>query len=212
MVELTHGIPASICLAQALLETDAGRSKLNIIAHNHFGIKAGRYWRGHTIPKIDDKIDSTGTLVPSNFRVYKSDAASFHDYGKLLSRTQRYKSLKRINKADYKAWAYGIYQKGYASNPDYAKLVINLIERYQLDAIKPMEAQTYTAYTSTRQESTFVRTEASLLPYVFQATIPKSYFDSRYMFLLVGFCVLSLVVYEARVLYQELFWERQLSF
>jgi len=210
MVELRHGIPASICLAQALLETDAGRSRLNVIANNHFGIKAGRYWDGPTMLKIDDKIDSTGTPVPSNFRVYSSAAASFQDYGRLLSNSKRYKSLKAINVADYKAWAYGIYKKGYASNPCYAQLLISLIERYGLDEIKLMEAQTYTDYEAMIQESTLV--QLSLLPYSVHASIPQKYLTSESMFLVLLLTLLYLMAYEARALYVEIYLERKLSF
>jgi len=119
------GIPASITLAQGLLESGNGNSSLAREANNHFGIKCNSDWKGPTTLRDDDKIDDC-------FRVYKSPEESFKDHTEFLKR-KRYASLFELNKDDYKGWAYGLKQAGYATNPRYAELLISLVERYGLD-------------------------------------------------------------------------------
>jgi LysM repeat protein len=118
------GIPASIKLAQALLESGQGTSRLAREANNHFGIKCGGDWTGPRIFHDDDERDDC-------FRVYQSAEHSFSDHSKFLLR-KRYEGLFSLNKMDYKAWAHGLKAAGYATNPRYAELLINLIERYEL--------------------------------------------------------------------------------
>ena len=119
-----NGIPASITLAQGLLESGNGNSDLAIKANNHFGIKCNGEWNGKKIYKDDDEKDEC-------FRVYGSAEQSFVDHSEFLKR-KRYASLFDLKKDDYKGWAKGLKEAGYATNPKYPDLLINLIERYQL--------------------------------------------------------------------------------
>lgn len=119
-----HGIPASITLAQGLLESAAGNSTLAQKANNHFGIKVTSDWNGRYILRDDDKPNE-------KFRVYSSVAESYEDHSLFLKRP-RYQSLFRLSTTDYKGWANGLKACGYATNPAYATSLINLIELYQL--------------------------------------------------------------------------------
>jgi LysM repeat protein len=119
-----NGIPASITLAQGLLESGNGNSDLAIKANNHFGIKCNGEWNGKKIYKDDDEKNEC-------FRVYGSAEQSFVDHSEFLKR-KRYASLFDLKKDDYKGWAKGLKEAGYATNPKYPDLLINLIERYQL--------------------------------------------------------------------------------
>jgi len=119
-----YGIPASIKLAQALLESGNGNSYLAREANNHFGIKCAGGWTGKTVTRPDDAINDC-------FRVYNNPEQSFRDHSEFLLR-KRYEGLFKLNKNDYKGWARGLKSAGYATNPRYAELVIDLIERYEL--------------------------------------------------------------------------------
>jgi len=119
-----YGIPASIKLAQALLESANGNSTLARNANNHFGIKCTSNWQGRTVLKSDDRPDDC-------FRVYSNPEESFRDHSEFLLR-KRYAALFELNKDDYIGWARGLKQAGYATNPRYAELLISLIERYNL--------------------------------------------------------------------------------
>ena len=118
------GIPASITLAQGILESGSGNSKLAKEANNHFGIKCATEWKGETILQDDDNKDDC-------FRVYKSPEESFRDHTEFLKR-KRYASLFELDKNDYRGWANGLKTAGYATNPRYAELLISLVERYDL--------------------------------------------------------------------------------
>lgn len=118
------GIPASITLAQGILESGAGTSDLARIANNHFGIKCHSDWTGKKYYKDDDKKDDC-------FRSYANAAQSYDDHSKFLQQN-RYKSLFTLDKTDYKAWAKGLKACGYATNPQYAERLIKLIEDYEL--------------------------------------------------------------------------------
>ncbi|WP_423148643.1 glucosaminidase domain-containing protein [Rubrolithibacter danxiaensis] len=120
-----YGIPASITLAQGLLESANGNSTLAREANNHFGIKCNSDWRGPTILRDDDQLDEC-------FRVYNNPEESFRDHSEFLKR-KRYAFLFEMDKDDYRGWAYGLKQAGYATNPKYPELLIGLIERYGLD-------------------------------------------------------------------------------
>ena len=120
-----YGIPASITLAQGLLESGAGRSFLAVKANNHFGIKTGDSWTGPYVLKDDDARDE-------RFRVYRSVEESYEDHSLFLARRGRYASLFTLRRTDYKGWAKGLKAAGYATNPQYASLLISLIERYDL--------------------------------------------------------------------------------
>jgi len=119
-----YGIPASIKLAQALLESGNGNSSLARNANNHFGIKCTTAWQGRTVLKSDDNPDDC-------FRVYNNPEESFRDHSEFLLR-KRYAALFELNKDDYIGWARGLKTAGYATNPRYAELLISLIERYNL--------------------------------------------------------------------------------
>lgn len=119
-----YRIPASITLAQGLLESNAGRSRLATIANNHFGIKVGSSWTGPYIVQSDD--------APNDrFRKYKSARDSYIDHSKFLQ-GNRYKGLSRLSITDYKGWARGLKAAGYATNPAYADALIRTIEMYNL--------------------------------------------------------------------------------
>lgn len=121
----TYGIPASIKLAQALLESGNGNSYLAREANNHFGIKCGGAWNGKSVTRPDDNANDC-------FRVYENPEQSFRDHSEFLLRP-RYAALFRLDKNDYKGWARGLKQAGYATNPRYPELLIEMIERYGLD-------------------------------------------------------------------------------
>ncbi|WP_020569357.1 glucosaminidase domain-containing protein [Neolewinella persica] len=130
------GVPASIKLAQGLLESDSGKSRLARSANNHFGIKCGSQWNGDTYFKEDDDYNEQGRLVKSCFRQYRNAEASFVAHSEFLrdpAKSFRYGFLFRLDPVDYKAWAEGLRRSGYATNPDYPKLLISLIERYNLN-------------------------------------------------------------------------------
>lgn len=119
-----YGIPASIKLAQALLESGNGNSYLAREANNHFGIKCGGVWSGPSVTRPDDAVNDC-------FRVYRDPEESFKDHSQFLLR-KRYERLFSLAKDDYKGWAHGLKAAGYATNPRYADLLIDLIERYNL--------------------------------------------------------------------------------
>ena len=122
----TYDIPASITLAQGILESGMGNSRLATQANNHFGIKCHKEWRGKRIYHDDDKKGEC-------FRVYKDPRNSYRDHSLFLTTRSRYDFLFELNKSDYKAWAKGLKKAGYATDPKYPVKLINLIERYRLD-------------------------------------------------------------------------------
>lgn len=132
----SSGIPASIKLAQGMLESASGLSELAMNANNHFGIKcAGSQWSGSTYHKKDDDFDKDGKLTESCFRRYSSVAESFADHSAFIRdprKYNRYGFLFNLSRTDYKAWARGLQSAGYATSSDYADRLISLIERYQL--------------------------------------------------------------------------------
>ena len=119
-----YGVPASITLAQAILESGAGNGELAQRSNNHFGIKRGSDWRGPVTKHTDDKVDEY-------FRVYNSVKDSYEDHSKFLHK-ERYQRLYRLSTLDYKGWARGLKACGYATNPNYADKLIRLIELYNL--------------------------------------------------------------------------------
>lgn len=130
------GIPASIKLAQAILESNAGKSDLARRANNHFGIKCGSGWDGKTYYKKDDDYNEKGELVESCFRSYRNPEASFVAHSEFLrdpAKQFRYGFLFRLDPADYKGWAEGLRRAGYATSANYPRKLIDIIERYQLN-------------------------------------------------------------------------------
>ncbi len=129
------GIPASIKLAQALLESNAGKSELARRAHNHFGIKCHNGWSGRKYYKKDDDYDEFGNLKKSCFRKYKNAEDSYIAHSEFLrdpNKANRYGFLFRLNSDDYKRWARGLKRAGYATAANYDKKLIQLIETYEL--------------------------------------------------------------------------------
>jgi LysM repeat protein len=120
-----YKIPASITLAQGILESGAGSSDLATIANNHFGIKCGDNWKGDTYTKDDDQKDEC-------FRKYNSVDDCFDDHSNFLTSKARYSDLFKLNVTDYKEWAQGLQNAGYATSKEYATRLIKLIEDYEL--------------------------------------------------------------------------------
>lgn len=120
-----YGVPASITLAQGLLESAAGTSRLATQGNNHFGIKCGGTWKGRYMLMTDDAPNE-------KFRVYNSAKESYEDHSTFLRNGRRYASLFTLSRTDYKGWAHGLKRAGYATNPRYAYLLIDLIETYNL--------------------------------------------------------------------------------
>lgn len=121
---IEHGIPASITLAQGILESAAGTSELATQANNHFGIKC-HDWQGETYTYDDD---AKGEC----FRKYADARESYEDHARFLKNRPRYAGLFTLDKMDYKAWAHGLKGAGYATLPTYAEKLIGYIEKYQL--------------------------------------------------------------------------------
>lgn len=139
------GVPASITLAQGMLESGNGNSALARYANNHFGIKCHAGWEGPTFIQDDDEKNEC-------FRKYKSVFDSYKDHSEFLKTRDRYAFLFELALTDYKGWAHGLKQAGYATNPKYPHLLITIIERHELykydlaeripeEAQKPTEVQ-----------------------------------------------------------------------
>ena len=120
-----HNVPASITLAQGLLESGAGLSTLSRKSNNHFGIKCGGGWRGRSVRANDDAPNEC-------FRAYRKVEDSYEDHSLFLVGNQRYASLFKLKKTDYKSWARGLKKAGYATDPSYANKLITIIETYDL--------------------------------------------------------------------------------
>ena len=119
-----YRIPASITLAQGLFESRAGQSEFALRSNNHFGIKC-HGWTGKTVYHDDDASNEC-------FRAYDNVFDSFEDHSKFLARSSRYKRLFALSETDYRGWAYGLKECGYATNPQYAVKLIQIIELYKL--------------------------------------------------------------------------------
>src|SRR5690606_30866036 len=127
------GIPASVTLAQAILESNGGISKLARESNNHFGIKCKDYWTGDRVLHPDDDRDAQGRIIPSCFRKYPSVAASYADRTEFLRKTPGYQILFDFDKTDYEAWSHGLQWCGYATDAAYGEKLIRTIELYGLD-------------------------------------------------------------------------------
>ncbi|MCB0532100.1 MAG: LysM peptidoglycan-binding domain-containing protein [Lewinellaceae bacterium] len=130
------GVPASIKLAQGILESRAGTSELALQASNHFGIKCGKDWAGQTYQKHDDAFDKKGQPVNSCFRKYNNVVECFADHSEFMRNPEkkyRYGFLFALNPLDYKAWAQGLQDAGYSTAGHYAERLIYFIELHQLN-------------------------------------------------------------------------------
>lgn len=144
--EVKYGIPAPITLAQGILESGAGKSVLARKANNHFGIKKGYTWNGPLFYAWDDETRK------SAFRIYSSDKESYNDHSRFLKNNSRYNTLFTKSVYDYRSWAWGLQNSGYATAKDYAKALIGYIEAYKLYTInggvklRPGKTVTITRY------------------------------------------------------------------
>lgn len=123
-----YGVPASITLAQGVLESQVGKSRLAVEGKNHFGIKCHDDWHGEKIFHDDNKAQEC-------FRKYNNAAESFKDHSKFLAGRKRYAFLFRLPKTDYEAWARGLKKAGYATDPSYPDKLIYIINKYNLSKL-----------------------------------------------------------------------------
>jgi flagellum-specific peptidoglycan hydrolase FlgJ len=123
-----YKIPASITMAQGILESGYGETTLAKKANNHFGIKCHKDWKGKKIYHDDDEENEC-------FRSYRNPVKSYKDHSLFLVNRDRYRFLFDINKKDYKAWAEGLKKAGYATDPEYSKKLISLIEKFSLSQL-----------------------------------------------------------------------------
>lgn len=121
-----YGIPSSIILAQGILESGAGTGSLSMTANNHFGIKCHKEWTGPSVRHDDDAEQEC-------FRKYEQPKESYQDHSLFLTSRPWYASLFELQKDDYQAWAKGLKEAGYATDPEYPVKLIAIIERYQLN-------------------------------------------------------------------------------
>ena len=136
------GIPASITLAQAMLESDNGNSTLARKANNHFGIKCHSSWKGAKVYHDDDKRNEC-------FRKYKSIYSSYIDHSDFITNNNRYQFLFELSLSDYKAWAKGLQKAGYATSRTYAELLIKIIDNNQLYVYDQGGSLSFTSEAST---------------------------------------------------------------
>jgi LysM repeat protein len=148
------GVPAAITLAQGILESENGNSDLTKQSNNHFGIKCKSNWTG---PKVYHDDDTNGEC----FRVYATAEDSYRDHSDFLKQGSRYAFLFQLDPTDYKGWAYGLKQAGYATNPQYPDILIQNIEKYGLQqytllALNGSTKSTDLVYSDNRRENTIV--------------------------------------------------------
>ncbi|MFI3281038.1 MAG: glucosaminidase domain-containing protein [Rikenellaceae bacterium] len=120
-----YGIPASITMAQGVLESDSGNSNLSLSSNNHFGIKCKSNWTGRTVTHTDDAPNEC-------FRAYDTVEESYEDHAIFLDSSPRYDSLFAYSSSDYKSWARGLKAAGYATAPHYATMLVKIIEDEKL--------------------------------------------------------------------------------
>ena len=130
------GIPASVTLAQGILETECGNSDLVKKSNNHFGIKCKSTWTGESVTHTDDAPNEC-------FRKYNNPADSYKDHSDYLKTSPRYAALFQLAPSDYKGWAYGLKRAGYATNPQYPQIVISNIEKYNLQQYDNLTEQDF---------------------------------------------------------------------
>ncbi|MFM7764642.1 MAG: LysM peptidoglycan-binding domain-containing protein, partial [Sphingomonadales bacterium] len=126
-----YGIPASVTLAQGILESASGNSKLAKDCNNHFGIKCRKNWTGSFCLADDDAPDEC-------FRGYTNAMESYRDHSLFLKGASRYDFLFNMPATDYRAWAHGLRQAGYATNPAYGDIIVGVVERYRLSMYDSM--------------------------------------------------------------------------
>jgi hypothetical protein len=171
------GIPASIKMAQALLESGSGKSELAKNANNHFGIKCKKDWTGGMYYYRDDDKDKEGNLIESCFRLYPDVLDSYRDHSDFLVNRPRYKELFSLDKTDYISWAQGLKRCGYATDPNYADLLIKTVKKYNLDNLDYI-GNSNASVTETKKDSVVeIRVDKPVSPIVTKnagISIPKS--------------------------------------
>lgn len=158
-----HGVPASITMAQGVLESGHGKSKLAVRANNHFGIKCNG-WKGETFYQDDDRPNEC-------FRKYESASASYEDHSMFLTTRSRYAGLFELDITDYKGWAKGLKAAGYATNPSYHKLLIKIIEQYDLEELDKEGNVNWVATNSENMKA------SSVLPNKFDRSNHQVYYN-----------------------------------
>ncbi|MDL1913633.1 MAG: LysM peptidoglycan-binding domain-containing protein [Bergeyella sp.] len=149
-----HKIPASISLAQGIIESGGGQSRLAREGNNHFGIKCKENWKGKTMRHHDDARNEC-------FRVYENPKESYADHSLFLTSRKHYAPLFRLKSTDYRGWALGLKKAGYATNPRYPSMLIQKIERlklYEFDTISSGEvyAVLLSRYPDLRRDNRFM--------------------------------------------------------
>lgn len=153
-----YGIPASITMAQGILESDAGNSKLSTSSNNHFGIKCKKNWTGAKVYHDDD---AKGEC----FRAYPSVEASYLDHAEFLDSSPRYDSLFAYPSNDYRSWARGLKAAGYATAPDYAERLIKIIERYNLSILDQQDGDAiYSSGKTAKQNAEWFAAHSTTQP------------------------------------------------
>ena len=151
------GVPASITLAQGIIESRSGQSALAAEGNNHFGIKCHSSWKGRTMLVDDD-------LNAECFRVYDSAEESFRDHSDFLRYRDHYKFLFDFKTTDYKYWAYGLKQAGYATDPSYASKLIKCVEDYNLSRYDRMTVSEALAEGGAQAEAPVAQDEVEMIP------------------------------------------------
>lgn len=166
-----YGIPASITMAQGILESDSGNSLLSTSSNNHFGIKCKKHWKGDRVYHDDD---AKGEC----FRAYPSVEASYQDHADFLDQSPRYDSLFAYPSDDYRSWARGLKACGYATAPDYAERLVKIIESMKLYLLDKENgnkiysaAQTAAANTEAWFESNIATSDEQINPNAFRVTV-----------------------------------------
>ena len=166
-----YGIPASITMAQGILESDSGNSRLSLTSNNHFGIKCKKSWTGDKVYYDDD---TKGEC----FRAYPSVEASYEDHADFLDQSPRYDSLFAYPADDYRSWARGLKACGYATAPDYAERLVKIIESMKLYLLDKENgnkiyaaAKSATANTETWWESNIATSDEQINPNAFRVTV-----------------------------------------
>ena len=150
-----YNVPASITLAQGILESGNGRSQLASKSNNHFGIKCHTGWKGAKVYHDDDEKGEC-------FRKYKYVESSYEDHSQFLSGRRRYASLFKLKKTDYKGWSKGLKKAGYATDKNYPKKLIKIIETYELyefDKIREKDLKRVKKETTKNQRKSKVKTK-----------------------------------------------------
>ncbi|MFH1004412.1 MAG: glucosaminidase domain-containing protein [Bacteroidota bacterium] len=167
---LEHNIPASITLAQGLLESDNGNSALTMYANNHFGIKCHDGWKGNTFIQDDD-------VKNECFRKYNTAEESFDDHSLFLITRGRYAFLFELKNTDYKGWAEGLKEAGYATNRSYSERLIKIIDDNRLFQYDRIMLMPIDKYETKKVERKIIKPKES--------NIRKIYFNNRIKYVVI---------------------------